>query len=76
MLPAAAHIFGPFKGLYLRIVLIFSDQFKSSHFLRAKAREIWVHSFGHILTKKHEISQAFALRKRELLNWYSFGRFF
>jgi hypothetical protein len=33
------------------------------------------HSFGHILTKKHEISRTFGLKKCELLSWPSFGKF-
>jgi hypothetical protein len=33
------------------------------------------HSFGHILTKKREISRTFALKKCELLSWPNFGQF-
>jgi hypothetical protein len=34
------------------------------------------HTFGHISTKKREMSRAFVLRKRALLYWSSFDRFF
>jgi hypothetical protein len=33
------------------------------------------HSFGHILTKKREISRTFGLKKCALFSWSSFGQF-
>jgi hypothetical protein len=37
--------------------------------------EARVHSFGHFLTKKREISRTFAPKKWDLLSWPSFGQF-
>jgi hypothetical protein len=43
--------------------------------LHTKKETTVVHSFGHLSTKKREISCAFDPRKREHSNWSSFGRF-
>jgi hypothetical protein len=51
------------------------NPFNESQSTLKRSLEIWAHNFGHILTKKREISHTFALKKRELLSWFSFGQF-
>jgi hypothetical protein len=35
----------------------------------------WVHSFGHVLSKKHELARAFGPEKPALSYLFSFWRF-